>query len=42
GGVDTGYPLDAGDSVVWSINNLHTLHIHIVNTGEKAIVVYTK
>lgn len=42
GGVDTGYPLDASHSVVWSINNLHTLHIHIVNSGEKAIVVYTK
>lgn len=41
-GVDTGYPLDAGDFVVWGINNLHSLHIHIVNTGEKAIVVYTK
>lgn len=40
--VDTGYPLDAGDSLVFSINNLHTLHIHVVNAGEKAIVIYTK
>jgi len=39
---DTGYPLDAGDYVVCSINNLRSLHIHIVNTGEKAIIVYTK
>lgn len=37
-----GHPLDAGESVVLSINNLHSLHVHIVNTGERASVVYTK
>jgi len=41
-GVDTGYPLDAGDYVVFSINNLHSLHVHIVTAAEKAIVIYTK
>lgn len=41
GAVDTGYPLDAGDSVVFSINNLLSLHIHIVADTEKAIVIYT-
>jgi len=40
--VDTGYPLDAGDSIGFSINNLHSLHIHIVADTEKAIVIYTK
>lgn len=38
---DVGYPLDTGDWVRWSINNLRSLHIHIVNTGEKVAVVYT-
>ncbi|MBA7646178.1 hypothetical protein ES703_53940 [subsurface metagenome] len=38
---DIGLPLDAGDSIIWGLNNLNSLYIHIVNTGEKAIVVYT-
>lgn len=38
---DTGYPLDSGDWVRWSINNLRSLHIHIVGNGEKVAVVYT-
>jgi len=38
---DTGYPLDAGDWVRWSIANLNRLHIHIVTIGEKAVIVYT-
>jgi len=40
--VDTGYLLESGEWVSFSINNLHSLHIHIVSTGEKAIVIYTK
>lgn len=39
---DVGLLLEAGDSIVFSINNLHTLHIHIPTSGEKAIVTYTK
>lgn len=38
---DVGYPLDSGDWVRWSINNLRSLHIHIVTAGEKVAVVYT-
>lgn len=38
---DTGFPLDSGDSVIWGLNNLRSLHIHIVGNGEKVIVVYT-
>jgi len=39
---DTGYPLDAGEWVKWSINNLHTLYLLGSATATKAIVVYTK
>lgn len=39
---DTGYLLECGDSLVISVNNLHSLHIHITNDTEKAIVIYTK
>lgn len=38
---DTGYPLDSGDWLRWSINNLRSLHIHIVGNGEKVAVAYT-
>lgn len=37
---DTGEPLDAGDYLVWGIENLTNLHIHIVTDGNKVIVVY--
>lgn len=42
GAVDTGYPLDAGDSVCWSMQNLRSLHLYIALDTEKAIVIYTK
>lgn len=42
GAVDTGYPLDAGEPLIFSINNLHSLHIHVVLSGDKFVVIYTK
>lgn len=39
---NTGHPLETGESVVFSINNLHSLHIYIAVNGERASVVYTK
>lgn len=42
GGVDTGFPLDAGDNLNISINNLKSLYLHIITSGDKAIIVYTK
>lgn len=38
---NSGIILDAGESVVFSINNLHTLHIHIIATAERAILIHT-
>lgn len=40
--VDVGYPLDAGEWVVISVNNLHSLHLHFTKDDNWAIVVYTK
>jgi len=37
----TGYPLDAGEWVNWSINNLINLHLFFANEDDYAIVVYT-
>ena len=42
GGVDTGYPLDAGDYIILSINNLNRLYLHVITSGDKAVIVYTK
>jgi hypothetical protein len=42
GVADTGFPLDAGEWVKLSINNLQSLHVHIVTDTEKAVVVYTR
>lgn len=39
-GNNIGEPLDAGDHLVWGIENLKNLHITIMASGEKAIVVY--
>lgn len=39
--VDTGHVLECGDSVIWGLNNLRSLHLHIVNAGEKVIITYT-
>ncbi len=41
GGVDIGWPLDAGDSLNISLNNLLDLHLHIITSGDKAIIIYT-
>ena len=37
---DTGEPLDSGDYLVWGMETLANLHIHIVGDGEKVIVTY--
>ena len=39
--VNTGYPLDTGEWVKFSINNLRSLHLFIVSDIERAIVIYT-
>lgn len=40
--VNTGYPLDAGEWVTLSINNLINLHLYFVSASDYAIVVYTR
>jgi len=42
GAVDTGYPLLSSEWVRWSINNLHSLHLHFTKGDDWVIVVYTK
>lgn len=39
--VDTGFPLDAGDSIILSINNLQSLQLFVVTSGDKIIVLHT-
>lgn len=39
---NAGHPLDIGEHVVLSVNNLHSLHIHIVSDTDRASVIYTK
>lgn len=39
--VDTGWPLDAGDIVIISINNLRDLQMRIVTSGDKTIIIQT-
>lgn len=39
---DTGYPLDSGEIVVLSIENLHSLQFFSDNDDDYVIVVYTK
>lgn len=39
---DVGYPLDAGEPVIFSINNLHSLQFFSDNDDDSVIVVYTK
>lgn len=39
--VDTGWPLDAGDMVILSINNLKDLQMRIVVSGDKTIIIQT-
>lgn len=40
--VDTGYPLDSGEIVNFSINNLHSLHLYFTKDTDRAIIIYTK
>ncbi|GAH35528.1 unnamed protein product [marine sediment metagenome] len=40
--VDTGYPLDTGEWVRFSINNLHSLHLYFTKDDDWAIILYTK
>lgn len=40
-GVDIGWPLDAGDMLNISINNMAELKLHIVTQGDKAIIIRT-
>lgn len=40
--VNTGFPLEAGEWVVLSVNNLRSLHLFIASDTEKASVIYTK
>ncbi|KKM88743.1 hypothetical protein LCGC14_1255740 [marine sediment metagenome] len=39
--VDTGMPLDAGDSAKFSINNMQRLNVFIATTGNKVIILRT-
>jgi len=40
--VNSGYPLDSGEPVTLSVNNLHSLHFYFTKDTDKACVVYTK
>jgi len=39
---DTGWPLDANEHIPLTLNNLSQLHLKIINTGEKVILLYTQ
>ena len=39
---NTGYPLEAGDYVKFTINNLRNLHLFIAANTEKVIIIYTR
>jgi len=39
--VDTGWLLDAGESVQFSLNNMLELNLHIVTSGDKVIILRT-
>ncbi len=39
--VDTGYPLDAGDWIKLSINNMQSLQLFVVTSGDKIIIIHT-
>ncbi len=41
GGVDTGWRLDAGDSVQFSINNMTDLNVFIETSADMAIIIRT-
>lgn len=39
--VDTGWPLDAGDMLIVSVNNLQDLQMRIISDGDKTILIQT-
>lgn len=39
--VDTGWPLDAGETLKISINNMQELNLFVVTSGDKVIIVRT-
>ena len=39
--VDTGWPLDAGDIIILSVNNLKDLQMQIITAGDKTIIIQT-
>jgi len=39
--VDTGWPLDAGEIVIFSLNNMQELQARIVTDGDKLIIIKT-
>ena len=39
--VDTGWPLDAGDAIRFSLNNMLELNLHIITSGDKVIILRT-
>lgn len=41
-GIGIGYPLDAGEWVCFSINNLHGLYLHFTKVEDTAVIIYTK
>lgn len=41
GAVDTGFPLDAGESISFSINNMTELQMRIISDGDKVIIIRT-
>ena len=40
--VNTGYPLDSGEWVNWSMSNLINLHLYFVSASDYAVIVYTE
>jgi len=39
---DTGYPLDGGEVINLTLNNLNNLHLKIIADTEKVIVIYSR
>ena len=39
---DTGYPLDPGEVIDLTVNNLNNLHLKIITDTEKVIVLYSQ
>jgi len=39
---DTGWPLDGGEVIVFTVDNLNHVHARIVGDGEKIIIMYSR